>query len=177
MSKLNKKGFTLIELLATIVLLGIIAVIAMVSIDKMLDNSQETECDSILLSIKNASKEYVSTNRFNLDKNPNLTIDASTNTITFKLNVNDLISDNFLSAPITNPFDKTKYEKNDQKLKDMEIHITLNDDYTYQQSNITTNTSYDGKIVNAIVTCDIDNSSVKEVAEKGKKYYYVRFPG
>ena len=146
MKLLNRKGFTLVELLATIVILGVIAAIAMVSIDRVLDNSQITECENILLSIKSATKEYISDHRF----------DLSGKSIT--MNVNDLVVGGFLSEPITNPFDKTKYYKNDQKLEDLKIYITLNADYTYQSAEI--------KASNKIITCSED---VKDG--------YVRFPG
>ena len=124
MNKLNSKGFTLVELLATIVILGVISAIAMVSIDSMIDNSQITECENLLLSIKSATKDYVSHNRFGLSSK------------SFTKTVNDLVSDGFLSEPVTNPFNKEKYKKNDDELKNMEIYIELNDDYTYKTATI-----------------------------------------
>ena len=134
MNRLNKRGFTLVELLATIVILGVIGSIAMISVDKLIDSSQKNECDNILLSIKSATKEYISTNRFNLNGHPKLNEDASTGIRTFELTVDDLINGGFLSSPINDPFEKVPL--NPSQLVALTVIVNLNADYTYQDSEI-----------------------------------------
>jgi len=128
-NKLNKKGFTLVELLATVVLLGIISAIAMVSIDAILDDSQVRECDSILLSIKSATKEYISDNRFEL------------NSKTGNVDVTELINQGYLTAMLTDPFNNVEI-----KNPVIQVDYQLNDDYTYQSAVI--------KKGSKTITCD-----------------------
>ena len=62
---MNNKGFTLVELIATIALLSIIAIISFVSISGILQKSKINDCNNLLVSIKSATKEYISDNRYN----------------------------------------------------------------------------------------------------------------
>ena len=110
---MKNKGFTLIELIATIALLGILALISFVSISKVIENSKDRECQTLVNSIKTATNEYVSDNRYG-----NLDID--------NFNASILTINNYLSTPITDPYDKN------QTIEpvDIEIAIELNSDYT-----------------------------------------------
>jgi type IV pilus assembly protein PilA len=54
----NDKGFTLIELLAVIVILGIIAAIAIPSINKVIQNSRVSSLQSDAIAVYNAAKLY-----------------------------------------------------------------------------------------------------------------------
>ena len=161
MKLLNRKGFTLVELLATIVILGVISAIAMVSIDGMLDEAAKTECENILLSIKSATKNYVSDKRFNLSSKK------------VEIAVSKLVSDGYLSDEITNPFNK-KYSVNEQKIK---LLVTLNDDYTYNDVDIYVRASYSGIDVSALLVCDAEDGSVKKYSDDGGVRYEIRFPG
>lgn len=121
---MNKRGFTLVELLATIVILGIISTIAVVSVDKMLDHSREVECDSILQSITNAAKEYASDHRYT----------TITSSDAFQISVSDLIDNGYLSYNIQDPFKKeilTPAQKNN-----IFASIRLNKDYTVRYVRI-----------------------------------------
>ena len=133
---MNRKGFTLIELIATIALLAIIAIISFVSINGVINKSKIDNCKSLVNNIKSASKEYVSDNRYSLTSNDDLNITAKT-----------LIDGNYLSSPITNPFD------NNVPIYgiDISIRIKLADDYTVsneENSIIIKNSSGD------VVNCD-----------------------
>lgn len=58
----SEKGFTLIELLAVIVILGIIAAIAIPSINKVIQNSRVSAVQSDAIAVYNAAKLYQSQN-------------------------------------------------------------------------------------------------------------------
>ena len=125
---MNNKGFTLIELLVTVALLSVIATISFVSINNIIKESKVNDCKSIVDSIKSATSEYVSDNRYGT-----LNIDG--------FNAKILIDNNYIKNPIYDPF--TKNEINAENIK---ITITLNRDYTLQKATITE--------PNVLVTCN-----------------------
>ena len=106
---MNNKGFTLVELIATIALLAVISIISFVSINEVIDSSKISECNALVNSIKSATKEYVSDNRYNNDFNVT------------NINVNNLN----LTSSLINPFTDEELTNNDVK-----ITVILNDDYT-----------------------------------------------
>ena len=93
---MKNKGFTLIELIATIALLGILALISFVSISKVIENSKDRECQTLVKSIKTATKEYASDHRY----------DGTFNNLEVTITADALVANNYLSSPITNPYDK-----------------------------------------------------------------------
>ena len=108
---LNNKGFTLIELIATIALLAVIAIISFVSINGVVNQSKVNDCESLIMNIKSATKEYASDNRYgSINKN---------------ITAQDLINGKYLSSPIINPF-----TKEDIDASTIKINITLKDDYS-----------------------------------------------
>lgn len=109
---MNNKGFTLVELIATIALLAIISIISFVSINAVIDSSKINECNALVNSIKSATKEYVSDNRYN--NNFDVT----------KIKVSDLN----LTSSLINPFDDSELTDSDVK-----ITVTLNSDYTVKK--------------------------------------------
>ena len=111
---MDNKGFTLIELIVTIALLSIIAIISFVSINAVIVQSKVNNCENIVRSINNASKEYVSDNRYKFVNNNDLYITADT-----------LIVGDYLSGSIINPFTNEEIIANT-----IEIKIELNNDYT-----------------------------------------------
>lgn len=120
---MNNKGFTLIELIATILLLGVLAIIAFVSITGILSQSKVNDCENLVNNIKSAAKDYVSDNRYsNVFNNvyDNVLIDAGS-----------LVNGKYLSSPIINPFTKEEI-----KLEDVKIKIKLNNDYTVKSVDI-----------------------------------------
>lgn len=114
--KLNKKGFTLVELLAVITIMSIIGVIAVISIDGMMDEANKTECEAVVSSLENATKEYISDKRFEIT------------TKSYNVKIEDLIDNGYLTEKIANPFTKEKDVTSVMKSK--VIKTTLNDDYT-----------------------------------------------
>ena len=117
---MNNKGFTLVELIATIALLSIIAVISFVSITEVINKSRVSDCENIVKSIISATKDYVSDNRYSIDSNN-----------AFGLSVDSLISNNYLTGPIVNPFTNEEINANDIK-----VNVELNRDYSAKKVTI-----------------------------------------
>ena len=132
---MNNKGFTLIELLVTIALLAVISIISFVSINAVIEKSRVNECNNLVSSIKSAAKEYVSDNRYDTDV-------ISTGTYEYTINANTLITKNYLTGPIVNPFTKVEV-KNPQNIQ---ISIKLSSsNYTVKEvkvKGISTETSF-----------------------------------
>ena len=61
---MNRKGFTLIELIVTIALLSVVSIISFVSITNIINDSKEKNCNNLVKSIKSATKDYISDNRY-----------------------------------------------------------------------------------------------------------------
>ena len=112
---MNNKGFTLVELIATIALLAIISIISFVSINAVIDSSKINEWNALVNSIKSATKEYVSDNRYNND------FDIT------KIKVSDLN----LTGSLINPFEDKELTDSDVK-----ISVTLNPDYTAKKIEV-----------------------------------------
>jgi len=120
----NNKGFTLIELIITIALLAVISIISFVSINGVIEDNRVRNCENLRKSIMTAAKEYVSDNRYSFTNNNDQIID-----------VNDLISDNYLSGEIVNPFNN----KEINNAENIKITIKLNSDYTAKEVIIKNN--------------------------------------
>lgn len=58
--KLNNKGFTLIELLATIVILGIVSTVVVVSVTGYLNNSKKATENAFIMQLEDSIEGYVS---------------------------------------------------------------------------------------------------------------------
>jgi len=151
MNNLNKRGFTLVELLATIVILGIISVIAVVSVDKMLDHSNETTCDNLLLTITNAAKDYASDKRFLYTEDEIKNGDI--------ISVKELTVQGYLSQNMDNPF--TNKSISDTEKDNIKVNIKFNSDYTVKGVQIK-------NYLDKIIQCHIDDDKTNGV---------VLFPG
>ena len=93
---MNRKGFTLVELIAVIALLSIIAIISLVSINSVIEKSRVSDCENLKLSIKTAAKDCVSDHRYdNVDEIGNCYL------------VTGLVSKNYLSGPVKDPFNNS----------------------------------------------------------------------
>ena len=68
MRKLNKKAFTLIEILATVTILGVLSVVAMVSVNKIIQNAKETHYTNAEDQLELAGQSYVQQHRSALPK-------------------------------------------------------------------------------------------------------------
>lgn len=128
---MNRKGFTLIELIVTIALLAVVSIISFVSITGIINDSKEKDCNNLVKSIKSATKDYISDNRYNNVFISNVFISNVTG-YTYYMSAKILTDENYLSSPITNPFD-TKSEIEPSSIK---IEITLNKDYTVKNISI-----------------------------------------
>lgn len=60
--KINRKGFTMVELLATVVILGILSVVAITSVSKLVTKSKETHDKQLKRTLVMAAKSYLETN-------------------------------------------------------------------------------------------------------------------
>jgi len=116
---MNKKGFTLIELIVTIALLAIIMVISFVSITGMINKNNENQCADLEVSLKNATKSYISDNRYNNDVN--LT----------NIKASVLLNAGYLTKEIINPYTNEIIQPDS-----IEITILLSDNYTPQEITV-----------------------------------------
>ena len=123
---MNNKGFTLVELVATIALLAVISVISFVSINTVVSNSKISNCEKLVQSIKTATKEYVSENRYNSS------FDSNNDKIEW-IDADTLINghEKYLVGPIVNPFNNEVITASD-----ISIRITLNGDYSANEINV-----------------------------------------
>lgn len=64
--KLNKKGFTLVELLAVIIILSVLMAIMVPTTNHIINKNNEDNCQSLKAGIINATKVYISDNRYNI---------------------------------------------------------------------------------------------------------------
>ena len=126
---MNRKGFTLIELIVTIALLAVVSIISFVSITGIINDSKEKNCNNLVKSIKSATKDYISDNRYNDDF---LSLFKRITDDTYYMSANILTDENYLSSPITNPFDT----KSEIEPSSITIEITLNKDYTVKNISI-----------------------------------------
>ena len=126
---MNRKGFTLIELIVTIALLAVVSIISFVSITGIINDSKEKDCNNLVKSIKSATKDYISDNRYNDDF---LSLFKRITDDTYYMSANILTDENYLSSPITNPFDT----KSEIEPSSITIEITLNKDYTVKNISI-----------------------------------------
>jgi prepilin-type N-terminal cleavage/methylation domain-containing protein len=122
---MNRKGFTLIELLATIALLAIISIVSFVSIGAIVKQSRVNDCESLVLNIKSAAKEYISDNRY-------LPAADSWENIV-NITAKTLIDGHYLSGPIYNPFDNNE----ELSSSNISVSITLDDNYTVKNVQVT----------------------------------------
>ena len=129
---MNNKGFTLVELIATIALLAVISVISFVSINSIIQNNKVSNCENLVGNIKNAVKEYVSDNRYNKDF-----VDSIPPVMLVSIYGSELIDKNYLTSPITNPYDTSKILDSSKIFAE----VSLNRDYSVNAVTV----KYSGK--------------------------------
>ena len=111
---MNKKGFTIVELLVTITLLAIISTIAAISIKSFINKNKENNYEILKNTILEASKEYVTDNRYG-------NIDSS-------ITAQYLLDNHYITSGLTDP----KTGKNID-LNSVVVTITYqNKNYTYE---------------------------------------------
>lgn len=129
---LNNRGFTLIELIATIALLAVISLISFVSINKVIDNGKINECNTLIKNIKSASKDYAGDERY--DKV------FSQGGLIKEINATTLVEGDYLSLPITNPFNKENILPSDIIIRiDLYENYTVKDVFVYNKDLVMIN--------------------------------------
>ena len=124
---MNRKGFTLIELIVTIALLAVVSIISFVSITNIINDSKEKNCNNLVKSIKSATKDYISDNRYT-DKL--YMIDGSIKT---EFDTSDISK--YLNGDLVNPYDNKTI--ND----DIIIRVEYNSDNTPKNISLFYNNS------------------------------------
>lgn len=131
-----KKGFTLVELLGVIVILGLIAMIAIPTINTALNNSRDKAYNEQINTIEDAARSYMSKNSLKL---PNQTEGKKC-----CLKVSTLQNEGLLTASdIKNPKYKsgsTDEKENFEKFNGSVIITFTNNKYDYAYSKTTCTT-------------------------------------
>ena len=123
-----KKGFTLVELLSVIVILGILASIAIPTINTAINSSRNKAYNEQINTIQNAARTYMSKNSLKLpnqEENAKCTISVTTLQKEGLLSVDD----------IANPKYKKNSSKPEEKFKnfDGKVIVTFtNNKYKYE---------------------------------------------
>ena len=123
-----KKGFTLVELLSVIVILGILASIAIPTINTAINSSRNKAYNEQINTIQNAARTYMSKNSLKLpnqEENAKCTISVSTLQKEGLLSVDD----------ISNPKYKKNSSKPEEKFEnfDGKVIVTFaNNKYNYE---------------------------------------------
>ena len=115
--KRNNKGFTLIEVLAAVTILGILSVVAAVSVTKIIEKSKKQHYTTAEEQLALAAQSYVQQNRSSLPK----TIGQKT-----KVSLKTLVENNYIETI-------KDYSDNDCSLEDSYVQIFKysQDDYSY----------------------------------------------
>ena len=138
---MNRKGFTLVELIATLVVLGIVVGITIVSIDGIFSSAKKKSEDAFVATIKDAMEMYLNdsySKGLHYSQYENYCLDKTTELV--KLYVSTIYFSNVITSefsPITqddlvNPaLDKNdpNYECNEAET--IEVNIYKDDDYVY----------------------------------------------
>lgn len=123
-----KKGFTLVELLGVIVILGIIAMIAVPTINNALNTSRDKAYDEQINTIENTARSYMSKN--------SLKLPSQTEGSKCCVSVNTLQKAGLLSSDdIENPKykkDSTDSEENFENFNGSVIITFTNNKYKYE---------------------------------------------
>ena len=115
---MSKKGFTLIELLAVITLLGVLSLIATVTINNTLKESRKDACETQLKNIASGAKNWASKNVFELPSEDGSSITVS---------LGELKLGGFVDKDITNPITEQLFSD------DIKITITrVDNNYEYE---------------------------------------------
>lgn len=114
---MNRKGFTLIELIVTIALLAVVSIISFVSITNIINDSKEKNCNNLVKSIKSATKDYISDNRYTDE------LYMPDGSIKKEFNTSNISK--YLNGDLVNPYDN-KTDISD----DIEIRVEYNSDNT-----------------------------------------------
>lgn len=134
---MNKKGFTLIELLAVIVVLGVVLLLAMPSILDSINASRDSSYKILIGNIKTAAETYYQECEYGdlSDKNKYGDYACTIDNNTINTTIGDLANTGILKVPaddsgdliVKDPRDKEDNTKDDNKDKDNEIELPVQD--------------------------------------------------
>ena len=126
-----KKGFTLIELLGVIVILGLIAMIAIPTINSAINSSREKAYDEQINTIVDTARTYMSKN--------SLKLPDQTNGSKCSVSVDTLQKDGLLNADdIENPMYKKNSTEEKEKFENFNGKVVItftNNKYKYEYVN------------------------------------------
>ena len=128
---MNNQGFTLVELIVILVLLSVISIISFVSINSVIEKNKINSCNNVINNIKNATKDYISDNRYNQEFNP-----SNDKNINFEGSI--LVDEEYLSDEIYDSF------SNEVITDRIMVDVSLNDDFSVYEVNV----YFDGEIYN-----------------------------
>lgn len=134
---MNRKGFTLIELIVTIALLAVVSIISFVSITNIINDSKEKNCNNLVKSIKSATKDYISDNRYTDEL---YMPDGSIKTVFNTSNISK-----YLNGDLVNPYDNKTDISNDIK-----IIVEYNSDNTPKNISV----FYNNGEINSEIKCN-----------------------
>ena len=121
-----EKGFTLIELLATLILIGVISMLATTSLNKQIKNTDEASYEEFINTLELATESY-------LTGRENDYIDLKTANNQVCINLKDLVLTSYLNS-------KTKNPKNDISIINSSVTVVLNInneyEYTYNDNTL-----------------------------------------
>ena len=98
-----KKGFTLVEMLAVITLLGLLALVIIPASEAIIKNSKNYSYNIQIQNIKNAMKNYASSNAFSM---------PTVNGDYVELTLGDLKREGFLEKEFKNPKNEKCFSDN-----------------------------------------------------------------
>lgn len=115
----NNKGFTLIELMGVIVLLGVIALIAIPTIDKKIKEAKNSMSDASLKSIKQASRLWASDNQFSLPADPTTSYysQEDSNGYYCYINYSTLVESGYLEEDMKDPKSNVEFNEHNTLVK------------------------------------------------------------
>lgn len=133
---MNRKGFTLIELIVTIALLAVVSIISFVSITNIINDSKEKNCNNLVKSIKSATKDYISDNRYTDEL---YTPDGSIKKVFNTSNISK-----YLNGDLVNPYDNKTISNN------IIIRVEYNSDNTPKNISV----FYNNGEINSEIKCN-----------------------
>lgn len=93
---MKKNGFTLIEVIVTVLLLSLLTVFIVPRVSTIISNNKDKVCDSIVISIEEAAKNYTYLNTGVVDN-------AIVNDTYFEITLLDLQKEGLLKKELENP--------------------------------------------------------------------------
>lgn len=98
---MKKNGFTLIEVIVTVLLLSLLTIFIVPRVSTIISNNKDKVCDSIIISIEEAAKNYTYLNTGVVDS-------AISSNAYFEITLLDLQKEGLLKVELENPHTNQK---------------------------------------------------------------------